>query len=43
MITLLSLHNHTFPTKIALTVDQKVNCMLDMVTIYIKCYVRTLE
>lgn len=41
MITLISLHNHTFSTKIAITVNQKVNCSLtlDMVTIYIKPHV----
>lgn len=41
MITLISLHNHTFSTKIAITMNQKVNCSLtqDMVTIYIKPHV----
>lgn len=41
MITLISLHNLTFSTKIAITVNQKVNCSLtrDMVTIYIKSHV----
>lgn len=40
MITLISLHNHTFSTNIAITVNQKVNCSLtrDMVTIYIKSH-----
>lgn len=44
MITLISLHNHTFSTKIAITVNQKVNCSLtrDMVTIYITSHVLTL-
>lgn len=38
MITLISLHNHTFSTMIAITVNQKVNWSLtqDIVTIYIK-------
>lgn len=45
MITLISLHNHTFSTKIAITVNPIVNCSLtwDMVTVYIKCRVLTLE
>lgn len=47
MITLISLHNHTFfpPTTIAITVNQKVNWSLtpDMVTIYSKSHVLSHE
>lgn len=45
MMTLICLHNCTFSTKIAITMNEKVKCSLtqDMVTIYIKSHVLILE